>query len=127
MANPVCEAQRFVKIMGDEDDGFAQHVLQTQDEGGKRGEWLVQKPDIRLNREAARDAHTLLLATGELTREIILAAFQTHELDHVQRARGAYVCLGRASPEGRRRSLGRYGAAADRSFGTPCPSCCVAG
>ena len=56
--------------MGDEDDGLLQPRLQADklvlqlapDQGVKRREGFVQKPQLWLNRQGPRDADALLLA-----------------------------------------------------------------
>ena len=81
--------------MGDEDDGLLQHRLQAQelvlhlapDQRIERGERLVEEPDLRVDGERAGDADALLLAAGELVRQIVLAALEPDQLDHLAGAR----------------------------------------
>ena len=87
------EPQRLVEVVGDEHDALAEHLLQTQelvlhvapDQRIERRERLVEKPDVRLDREAAGDADTLLLAAGQLARETVLAPFQSDQTDDLER------------------------------------------
>ena len=95
----VGEPDRLVEIVGDEDDGLLQKVLQTQelvlhlaaDQRVERGERLVEEPELRADGERAGDAHALLLAAGKLLRQILLAPAEPDELDHLARALLALV------------------------------------
>ncbi len=79
--------------MGDEHDGLAEHRLKpgefilhlAPDQRIEGGEGFIQEPDLRLNRQAAGDAHALLLAPGELAREMELAALEAHQFDDLAR------------------------------------------
>jgi hypothetical protein len=103
-ADAVAEPDRLVEIMGDEDDGLAQQLLQPQelvlhlaaDERVERREGFIEKPDIGLDGERAGDADALLLAARQLAREIILAALEPDELDHL--ARPLLALLTRRTP-----------------------------
>ena len=91
--DPVCEAQRLVKVVGDKDNRFTQHALQSQkfilhffaDQRIKRAEWFIKEPDIRLNSKGTGNANTLLLAAGQFTREILFASFKSNQLNHLKR------------------------------------------
>ena len=90
--------------MRDEHDGLAQQLLQPKelvlhlaaDQRIERREGLVEEPDVRSHRERARDAHTLLLATRELSREVVLAALQPNEPNHFAGSRIALLACGTA-------------------------------
>ena len=87
----VGEADRLVEIMGDEHDGLLQHRLEaeklvlhfTPDQGIEGGERLVEKPDVRVGGERAGDADALLLAAGELVRQIAFTALEPDESGHL--------------------------------------------
>src|SRR3546814_17489905 len=72
----VGQADRFVEVVGDEDDGFAQHRLQAQelvlhlaaDQRVERRERLVEEPDLRPHRQRAGDADEMLLAARQTAR-----------------------------------------------------------
>ena len=80
--------------MRDENDGLAQLALQAQefvlhlptDQRVQRRKRLVEKPQIRTNRQRPRNADPLLLATRQLVGIRGLAALQSDEFDHLTRA-----------------------------------------
>ncbi len=90
----VGQAERLEDVVGDEDDGLVQHLLQAQelvlhlpaDQGIERRERLVEEPQLRPDGERAGDAHALLLAAGKLVGKRTLAPLQAHQLDHFARA-----------------------------------------
>ena len=92
--DPVGEAERLVKIVGDENDRLAKHVLEAQelvlhftsDQGIQRAEGLVQKPDVRLDREAAGNPDPLLLPAGEFPGKIVFAPVEPDKPDHFKGA-----------------------------------------
>ena len=126
----VGQPDRLVEIMGDEDDGLVQHVLQPHqlvlhlaaDQRIERRERLVEEPDFRLGREAAGDADALLLAAGQFARIEMLAAAQADQLDHLARPLLARRPVDALDAQAERRcSRARSDAAAAQNSGTPCP------
>ena len=78
----VGQAQGFVEVVGYEQDGLAEDILQAQkfvlhllaDQRVERGKGFVEKPDVGFDRKRAGDADALLLAARKLSREIVFAA-----------------------------------------------------
>ena len=91
----VGQAHRLVEIVGDEDDGLVQQLLQPEelvlhlaaDQRIERREWLVEKPELRPDGERAGDADPLLLAAGELAWEVAFPPLEPDQLDHLARPR----------------------------------------
>ena len=89
----VGKPDRLVEIMGDEDDGLAKPRLQADefvlqlapDQRVERREGFVEKPELRLDRQRACDAHALLLAARKLARKGGLAPRKAHQPDHLAR------------------------------------------
>ena len=77
----VGQADRFVEVVGDEDDGLLQLPLDAQefllhlaaDQGVKRAEGFIQEPQVRLDGKAAGNADALLLPARKLARDSSLA------------------------------------------------------
>ena len=69
---------------------------------------LVGKDHARLGHEGPRNGYSLLLPTGELTRQVLCALFEADFGEQRQRAR-AEIAVGRAAPARARprRSQGR--------------------
>ena len=90
----VGETNRFLEIVGDEHDGLVQNFLQAHefvlhlapDQWIQRRKGFVEKPDIRLRGERARDADALLLAAGQFPRVVLFAAVETDQFDDFERA-----------------------------------------
>ena len=83
----------LVEIVGDEHDRLSEQLLQAEelvlhlaaDQGIKRGERLVEEPELRSDGERAGDANALLLTARELAWQVTLPAGEPHELDHFAR------------------------------------------
>ena len=81
------EEDRFVDLVGDEQDGLAPllpdaHQLGLHDLAGlriERGERLVHQQDFGIDRERAGEIDALAHAAGELARIIVLEAFKADE------------------------------------------------
>ena len=86
----VAHGQGFFLVMGDEDEGnadllldalqFTLHLLAQLQVQGAQG--LVQQQDVRLVHQGAGDGNTLLLAAGELGDVALFVAFQVHQGKH---------------------------------------------
>ena len=82
------EQERFAKIVGDKDDGFAEAAGQGAEfalklgacDGVESAEGLVHQENRRVGGEGASDADALTLAAGELVRSAI-AVFCRFETD----------------------------------------------
>ena len=87
----VGKPDRLVEIMGDEDDRLVQHILQPHqfvlhlaaDQRVERRKRLVEEPDLGLGRQAAGNAHPLLLAARQFTRVEMLATAKADQVDHL--------------------------------------------
>ena len=90
-ADAVSQPNSFVKVVGDEQNRFAQQLLQAQKlilhfapyQRIQRGKRLIEKPDFRPHSEGAGNTDALLLTTGQFAREVTLATLQTHQLEHL--------------------------------------------
>src|ERR1017187_6376657 len=94
--NAIRQHHRLFDIVGHEKDTTSRDLLAQPElhqfttqvlrrEHVERGKWLVHEQDFRLNRQGAREPHTLLHATGELLWVGILEAFQTDRIQRVER------------------------------------------
>ena len=101
--NPVGDRQRLLLVVGDEDGGDAELPLQRADVLAQacpdarveRGQWLVEKQDLRARRERAGERHALLLAARKLMRK---TAGEFGQLDQRQHFVDPRPDLGRRSP-----------------------------
>src|SRR5207253_655735 len=92
----VADLDRLVDVVGDEDDGLPQLLLEPEElvlEAGPddridRAEGLVHQHQRRVRRECPRETHALALAPGELGRETppILVRVETDELEQLSPA-----------------------------------------
>ena len=90
-------------VVGDDDHrraALAAHVLEDAEDllagavvEGSRG--LVAQQDLRVLRDGAGDGHALLLAAGELRREVVHAVAQAHGGEYLDGVRGVVHDLGR--------------------------------
>lgn len=72
------------QFVGDDDEGRAQGAVQAQDEGVEFGgtdrvqacRGLVQKKDLRIERQGPCDGCAFFHAPGKLFRQVVLEAFQ---------------------------------------------------
>ena len=91
--DPVAQTQRLVQIVGDENDGFANFLLQIQqhalhvaaDQRIQRRERLVHQQDGGIVGQRASQAHTLLHAPRQLVGIAVLVTLQTHALEPFHR------------------------------------------
>ena len=99
--NTVSQTQGLVKIMGNENDGLVEHLLQAQefvlhftaDQRIQRRERFIQKPDVGFNRKGAGNANPLLLSAGQFAGEILFAPLKSHQLDDLKRTGAALVLV----------------------------------
>ena len=102
-ADPVGHRQRLLLVVGDEQGGGAEPLLQGADllaqlqpdlgvEGRQR---LVEQQHPRLDRERAGERDALLLAAGQLVRELPGLGGQA---DHVEQLGGPLAADGAARP-----------------------------
>ena len=89
--NRVGHGQRFLLVMGDEDERNAQpllHGFQFQLHflaklQVKRAQRLVQQENLRLVDQTARNRHALLLATRKRVHMALFVPLQVHQLQHL--------------------------------------------
>ena len=87
----VGQRQRLLLVVRDVDRGGAERRVDAADLGPhlepqlgvEVGERLVHQHQRRLDHDGARDRHALLLAAGELARQLVLLALQPHEGDRL--------------------------------------------
>ena len=85
--DPVAEEHGLVQVVRDEDDRLLQLLLQFEqlllhlatDQRVERTECLVHQQDVAVGGERTGDPHALLHATGELGRELLALALETHQ------------------------------------------------
>ncbi len=90
---PVADAQRLVEIVGDEDDGLLQLVLDLHhlvlhlatDEGVEGREGLDHQQDVGVGGEGSGQAHTLLHAARELVGSVGGVGIEPDECKRFQR------------------------------------------
>src|SRR6267142_6210387 len=95
----VGHGERFVLVVSDVDGGAAELAVDAADLGAhleaqariEVGERLVHQHERRLDHDSAGDRYALLLAAGELARQLLLV---TGELHHPQRLVDAALDLG---------------------------------
>ena len=87
--NDASGPRREIRIVGDHDDGRAalvQIVQQGHHAGGGGGVqiagWLVREQEARRANQGSGNRDPLLLATGELRRQVAHAAAQTHPIQN---------------------------------------------
>lgn len=82
-------SEGFIVVMGDEQDGFADRLLQFDqmvphapaDQRIERRKSLVHEDDFRIECEGAGKAHALLLATQKPPGTGLFISRKTHDLD----------------------------------------------
>ena len=89
--DPVAELDRLIEVVGDEDDGLAELVLQAQQFvlqplAGNRvdgPERLVHQQNRRVGSQCPCDPHPLLLPTGQLTgiAVTVLRRVEAHQIE----------------------------------------------
>ena len=92
-ADPVGHGQRLLLVVGDEQGGGAEPLLQgadllaqlQPDLGVERGQRLVEQQHVRLDRQRPGQRDALLLAAGQLVR--VLAGLRG-QADHVEQLGG---------------------------------------
>ena len=97
----VAHGQRFLLIVGDEDEGdaaLALNALEFQlhlaaELEVERAQRLIQQQHIRLVNQRARNRHTLLLAAGEAGNAALFKACQTDQRQHAADLLGGLLLI----------------------------------
>src|SRR5699024_1458414 len=101
--DPVAQAHRLVEVVGDEDDGLSQSLLQVDqlllhvaaDQRVESGEGLIHQQYVGICRQGPGQPHALTHATGELGGQLVAPAVQAH---HLQRTVGTLHPLTLGNP-----------------------------
>ena len=83
----IAEEHGLVEVVGDEDDGLLQLLLQFEqlllhlatDKRVERAERLIHEQDVGVGRERPGDAHALLHPAGQFGGELLGLALETHQ------------------------------------------------